>query len=463
MLQYGLITAFCLLLCTSSAEVSAQTKVQILKANALKGRTSAEGAVRVLIGDVHIRIDGNNLYCDSALHFVDINEIRAYSRVFIENEKERIWADSATYNSQTDLSNFFGNILIERDSTLLFSSRVSFSFPLKTAFFTEPLQLEDNKGILKSNRGIYFYEADSASFRGGVQIVDSTLYVEADSLLSNRKSEQYELFGNVFARDTEKQTYIRSQYLYLDSTGYRKLREQALLIKVYSAKADTVIIQSNSIDYYEYNDSTYSFSAVDSVKIWSKDFSSFSDSAMYESETELFTLTSHAFAWNKDLQLNAETILVQLRDDTVRTIQAFPIPFAVQPDSISGRYQQMRGDSLVATFQKGELQQVVFKPNAAVAFFSNNDKDEPDGLMVIHSNSIILFFENGDLVGLKASSDVKATYSEEGEGVEKYRLQRFIWKPELRPLKRTIPKTSKQIPQKIKYSAYPKHHPLYQK
>jgi lipopolysaccharide export system protein LptA len=454
---------FLLFLLATASSLYAQTNVQIIKANSLKGRTSSEGSIRVLIGDVHIRIDDNHLFCDSALHFVDINEIRAYSRVFIENEEERIWADSAKYNSKTDLSNFFGNILIERDSSLLFSSRVSYSFPLKTAYFTEPLQLEDDKGILKSNRGIYFYEADSASFRGGVQIVDSTLYAEADSLLSNRKSEQYELFGNVFAHESEKQTYLRSQYLYLDSTGHRKLRDQSLLIKVDSAKADTIIIQSRAIDYYEFSDSSYSFSALDSVNIWSKDFSSHSDSANYESITELFTIKSNAFAWNEDLQVSAKSILVQLRDDTVRTIKAFPVPFAVQPDSISGRFQQMRGDSLLATFQHGELQRVLFKPNAAVAFFSNNENDEPDGLMVIHSKSVILFFENGDLVDLKASSDVKATYSEESEGVESYRLTGFIWKPELRPKKQPIPVTNKSIPQKVPLSLYPKHHPLFQK
>ncbi|TNE74123.1 hypothetical protein EP331_02650 [bacterium] len=454
---------FLFFLMMPSFTVYAQTNVNILKANILQGRTTKLGAVRVLKGDVHIRIDDNNLFCDSALHYVDIDEIRAYSRVFISGEDEKIWSDSAYYNSKSDISNFFGNIAIERDTTLLFSTRVSYSYPQKTAYFTEPFQLEDSKGILRANRGIYFTELDSASFRGGVQIADSVYYIEADSMLSNRKSEQYELFGNVFAHHYEENSYIKSKYMYVDSTGYRKLRDDALLVKIDSAKADTIIIQAKSIDYYEFEDSTYSFDAIDNVQIWSKDFSSYSDTADYESKTELFTLESKALAWNKKLQLSAETILVQLQDDTVRTIRAFPIPFAVQPDSISGRFQQMRGDSVLASFKKGKLTTVTFSPNAAVAFFSNDDEDKPDGLMIVHSESVNLFFENDELVDMKASNDVKATYSEEVEGLETYRLIGFIWQPELRPEKKAIPASEKELPMKMPYAFYPKHHPLYLK
>lgn len=441
----------------------AQTKVSILQADKLIGRTSTSGLIRVLIGDVKIKIQDNELRSDSALHFVDQNEIRAYGNVYIQGDEERIWADSAIYNSKTDLSFFYGNLVIERDSSRFFSRKSSYSFPQKTAYFPEKLQLEDEKGILTADRGIYFNDKDSASFRGNVQISDSTSYVEADSLLSNRSAERYELFGNVFARETEKNSFISSNYMYLDSTGQRRLRDNSVLIKIDSAKADTVIIWAKKIDYNEFSDSSYTFTAKDSVKIWSPKFSSYSDSAFYSSITELFKLESDAFTWNNRLQLSAPLILISARDDTVRNISAFPKPFAVQQDSVTNRFQQMSGDSLFALFDKGEIKTVTFFENAAVAFFSTNEEKQADGLMVVQSQNVILYFEKEDLVDMSALVNIKATYSEEAGGIEAYRLTGFVWKPELRPEKILLPSSTKKIPTKRAFSTYPKHHPLYQK
>jgi len=452
-----------LLFLNFSSTLFAQTNVSILKADELIGRNTPAGQVRVLRGNVKLKIEKNELRSDSALHFLERNEIRAYGNVFIQNEEDKIWADSALYNADTDLSFFYGNLLIERDSSKLFSTRASYSFPQKTSYFTAPFQLEDSQGILKADRGIYFHDNDSASFRGNVQVVDSTLFVEADSLLGNRKAKLYELFHNVYAFDGKNNSYVTAEYVYIDSSGQRLMRDNALLIKVDSAKADTISIKGKKIFYQENKDSTFSFEAFGKVQIFSKDFSSFSDSAKYDSKTERFELETNAFAWNKKLQLSAPNIIIQAKDDTIRTIKAFPLPFAVQVDSVSGRFQQMRGDSLWSNFEKGSLKQVRFTPNAAVAFFTNNDKDEPDGLMVVHSSQVIMTFANGELIDMNAANDVKATYSEEKSGVETYRLKGFIWKPELRPEKPIFPVSKKSKPEIIPFSKYPKHHPEYKK
>ncbi len=446
-----------------SSALIAQTNVSILKADELIGRNTPSGQVRVLRGNVKLKIDKNELKSDSALHFLDRNEIRAYGNVFIQNDEDKIWADSALYNSDSDLSYFYGNLLIERDSSKLFSTRASYSFPQKTSYFTAPFQLEDSQGILKADRGIYFHENDSASFRGNVQVVDSTLFVEADSLLGNRKAKLYELFNNVYAFDRKNNSYVTAEYVYIDSSGQRLMRENALLIKVDSAKADTISIRGEKIFYQENKDSTFSFEAFETVQIFSKDFSSYSDSAEYDSKTERFELESNAYSWNKKLQLSAPNIIIQAEDDTIRTIHAFPKPFAVQVDSISSRFQQMRGDSLWSDFEKGSLKQVRFTPNAAVAFFTNNDKDEPDGLMVVHSSQVIMSFTDGDLTDMNAEEDVKATYSEEKVGVELYQLNGFTWKPELRPEKPIFPVSQKMKPEITPFSKYPKHHPEYKK
>lgn len=454
-LPTALLLLFSLLLFCS--DLYAQTKVVILKADELMGRSTESGLIRVLKGNVLLRIKENMLKCDSAFHYVDKNEIKAYGSVYIENETDRIWADSATYNSKSELSYFFGNLLIKKDSSLLFSSRATYSFSQKTAYFTAPFQLEDKQGILRADRGIYFHETDSASFRGNVQLADSNSYVEADSVLGNRKAKRYELFGNVFAIDSAKNTRITSEYAFIDTLGYRELRDRATLIKIDTAKSDTVHIRGSRIFYQELDDSTYSFKAYEKVQLRNKDFASFSDSALFSSEEELFELHSNAYSWNEELQLHANYIRIEVQEDTIRFMQAYPFPFAVQQDSATGRFQQMKGDSLSAYFKAGLIDRVRFSPNAVAAFFSKNDKDEPDGLMVVKSSSIVLYFIDKELDHLNAEKDVQATYSDESEEIESYRLKGFSWRPELKPNKPRLPESKKTKPEKKKREDYPKH------
>lgn len=453
--NYFLSILIFLFLCSA---VYGQTKVIILKADELIGRTTASGEIRVLKGNVSLKIKENTLQSDSALHYLATNEIRAFGKVFIENETDRIWADSVTYDSKAELSYFYGNLLIEKDSSLLFSNRATYSFSQKTAYFPAPFQLEDKQGILKADRGIYFHETDSISFRGNVQLSDSTFYMKADSLLGNRNTERYELFGNVLAIDEKNNSRISSEYAFIDSSGYRLLKDRAEVIRVDSAKADTMSIKGQLIEYFEHKDSTYSFSAFTKVQIKNKDFASFSDSATYESEQELFELFSNAYSWNNRLQLSAPYIRIEARDDTIRQMKAYPFPFAVQEDSVTGRFQQMKGDSLTAYFEVGKIHHVRFAPNATAAFFSSDDSNNPDGLMIVHSNSVILYFENDELANLSAEKDVQATYSEEAEGVEAYRLNGFSWRPELKPKKIDVPDLGIYHLFKIPTELYPKHY-----
>lgn len=230
-----LLAAFALLANFSPAE--AQQRVNILEAGSLTEETVEGEPVQKILGNVHLRMGNFEMYCDSAYRFLQREEVRAYGNIEIITEDERIWADSLAYFTDVDFSQLRGRVVIFSDSTTLFGNSVDYRFSTRVGHFLDGVRLEDPQGVLRARSGFYYREADSAVFRGQVQIADSAQYLEGDSLFTNRRTESYKLYGQIYARDDENRSTLMGNYLEADSTGRRLLRGQAWLRRV---SVDTV-------------------------------------------------------------------------------------------------------------------------------------------------------------------------------------------------------------------------------
>ncbi len=223
----------------------AQEQVDIYDADLIEAGTYEGDRVQKILGNVHLRSEELEMFCDSAYQFVNKDEIRAFGNIQINTESEKIWADSLVYFTEIDFSQLRGRVVIEADTTTLFGNSVDYRFSTKVAHFLDEIRLEDQRGTLLANSGFYYREADSAEFRGDVQLQDSLQYLEGDSLFSNRSTEYYELYGNVFGDDGENNTMIKGHYLESDSTGRRLLKEDAWLKNFEDEETDTT--QANTI------------------------------------------------------------------------------------------------------------------------------------------------------------------------------------------------------------------------
>lgn len=208
----------------------AQNRVNILQADSIIGGIYQGERVQKIIGNVHLQSEELDMFCDSAYQFVNQDEIRAFGNIQINTKEEKIWADTLIYFTDIDFSQLRGRVIIEADSTTLFGNSVDYRFSTKVGHFIDRVRLEDQEGILTARSGFYYREADSAVFRGEVQLADSLKYIEGDSLFTNRSSEYYELYGDIFADDRENNTKLKGDYLEADSTGRRLLRGNAWLM-----------------------------------------------------------------------------------------------------------------------------------------------------------------------------------------------------------------------------------------
>lgn len=442
-LPFGVLFIVLFIQLVGARNCKAQKKIEIIKSDKLEGGKVDGQNIRKLIGNVELRHKNQTLLCDSAYQFIKKKELRAYGNIEIKNDTMTIWADTANYFTKKEISNFSGRVIIHNKKTTIFSKKATYNFKTHKAFFPVRILLKDKKGTLLAQNGIYYSKKDSAIFRGNVQIVDSTQYAEADSLFSNRKSGFYKLYGRVFIHDSKNHVYLKGDYIQADSSGYRLLKGHAIMEKLKNSKKDTSFIWAHSIHYWEH-DSTYIFKGYGDVHIWTRKFSSISDTATYADSTHHFKLISKAKAWYKHLQLTAPRINVKLEKDTVKSLTAYPHPFAVQEDTLTKRLNQVKGDSIFAKFKRGNVSSILVYPNGKLLYFTKNEQNKPDGAIQMTADSLLILFKKGSIHQVRALKNINGNYLAKSPNLAKQKLNGFSWDPKQKPLK-----PSKQLRQRL--------------
>lgn len=467
-------------------KAGAQSQVQILQADRAEGGIFEGENIRKILGNVILQTEKMLMETDSVYQFVDRNLLMAFNAQ-IETENEMIWADTLFHNTVTEFSRLRGRVIIQSEQNTVFADSMDVDQQEELVIFNVPVRFEDEKGILIAESGLYYQAVDSAIFRGNVQLADSTQYLEADSLFMNRSAELYELFGRVYADDYEDNVSFAGEYLYADSLGYRLLQTNAWFMEVKvnttqpdttihtdlsdefnypdmipeyldylselhadttlvddiplappqlnEAEADTTHLFADRIELFE-TDTTSTMDAFRDVQIWSAKFSAIADTVNYREDIEQFILRSNPILWQKNMQLTGPYIEVNLEDDEIRFLRAFPRPIIVQEDSITGRFHQMTGDTLHAWFEGGDIQRIRVFNNAEIIFQLVDDEDQPDGLAeMMSAGPATMFFLDGELDFFRAEQNIDGSYLPEDPVVIERRLDNFSWEPDRKPEK----------------------------
>ncbi len=418
----------------SSSNVQAQSRINIIQADRAEGGIVDGQNVRKILGNVILSTEKMLMETDSVYQFVERNMLMAFNSQ-IETENEMIWADTLFHNTRTEFSRLRGRVIVQSEQNTVFSDSVDVDQQNDVAIFNVPVRFEDEEGTLIAENGLYYQAVDSAVFRGNVQLADSTQYLEADSLFMNRSKELYELFGQVFADDFEENVRFSGEYLYADSLGYRLLERDAWMMEVNEAQTDTTHLFAEKIELLE-TDTTSFMDAFRQVRIWSPKFSAIADTAHYRDDLDQFILRSSPKLWQKNMQLTGPTIEAYLEDDDIRFLRSYTNPIVVQEDSITGRLNQMAGDTLHAYFEEGTVDRIVIFDNSQSIFHNKDEEDQPDGLIeMITAGPLTMYFTEGEIDSIVAKQNIEGSYLPEDPANIDRTLDNFQWDPDQKPVR----------------------------
>ena len=444
-----------------SRPLQAQNIVELLRFESAERTIYEQEPVQRLI-QARLTVDGLAMVCDTAYRYLDRSELLAIGNLQIETENAIIWTDSLRYFSKNERSLLRGRVIIEQENTRLFGTSVDYNFEEKIAYFTNGIRLVDSTGVLTANRGTYFEEQDSALFIEHVQLLTEEEYAESDFMTLARKSKRSYLSGNVLIDNLSDQQRIRADSIYADSTGFRQLIGNAVIRTIDSAandapddpapeinmpddpapeintdtESDTTFVFAPIIKVYD-KDSTFTFQSDSLSQSWSTNFSTRSDSLHYDSELEEFTLTGQPIAWYENTELNAKTIIAQTDSNELSLLYLLNEAFVTVKAEKSGRFNQLKADTVITRFMGGRLHTMTLEPNVTILYFTQNEEDENDGAIELNTPLANIRFMEDDIDELAATASQGFVF-EEDSSLSLRRLEGFRWNPNDRPTKPSI-------------------------
>ncbi|MEL7001671.1 MAG: OstA-like protein [Bacteroidota bacterium] len=498
MMNFKLKIVFLILTSCIVQSVSlAQKKVDIKEADDLFGGRNADGTeFNKLIGNVVMKQNETTIYCDSAYFYKKDNKVEAFGHVKItDGDSVTITSKTLFYDGDTKIARLRDEVVFKKLAQLtLFTDFLDYDRNIQQAKYFNGGKVVDSTNVLTSERGYYQTNTNIASFKKDVVGKNPDYTLNSDTLQYNTKTNivyfraptvltdvegnefeydegqydtnvkrsdldygtietvSYELTGdklrlddiakyytatgNVEMISKEQDVIITGDFSqYQKNKGIAKVYGNALMKKI--MEQDTLYLTADTLVAIENPDpSKERLLAYKNVRIFKKDLQGIADSLSYIAADYIMYFYNDPVLWTGGNQMTADSINVQIANNTIDKLNMSVNSFVVSKDSISN-FNQIKGRKMVAHFDAGKIVRVNVDGNGESLFFALDDTETLlVGLnKILCSNMIINFKLNkADNISFYVKPDASFTPPHELKESQK-QLDGFLWQEEKKPNK----------------------------
>jgi lipopolysaccharide export system protein LptA len=396
-----------------------------------------------LDGSVVLRQDETILHAERAIQYQQSDLIVFDGGVEIVDEGDTLAADRIEYRTETKVASGFGNVVWTDGEVELTAALGTYNVDEKVAFFSGDVLMRDSTTTITSDAAEYHVEEETAIFTDDVALKRESLQLLADRVTHDRRTGGTVAGGSVTIHQTAGDStdtsiiLIGGQAESESETGTSRLWDDPFMFRISRRETgeDTLVVKADELEVTA-SDTAESFRANGNAVMWKDGLSGLADSLRYADTTDdegtMIAMTGSPVLWSGDAQVSGDTIQVHLSEGSPAELTAGPGAFVAFEDTALGRFQQIRGDALVATFRDDSLRQLVVAPQAEALYFGEESEDGRDSAIQFSSSSITMYFDGGEIGKIVASTDVEG-------GIEKFdpktppSLEGFEWRAERKP------------------------------
>lgn len=414
------------------------TEVQVafdsLRVRLVDGRTVAEW-LRPVLQQEDFRLRANNGY-DEGNGFIQF-----WGDVVITEAGDTIRAERVRYQRKERIGDAQGKVrMTDGEVTLVAPFARYFSREERTVF-DQGVTYRDSSSVLTAAWAQYLSEDNRASFSRHVVLTQEDLTLFADSVLHLRESEVSQAWGRIAVERISASDSIRT--LIIADSLYRnaavdsiRVTGRARLLRIDPAGPDTLLLQASLIKV----PGPGRLEARDSVAVAAAGYAFRADSLTSAENDDGGTqtrLSGNPSAWVEETQVVAQrmTMTDNASQDTLR---AAGNVFVATPDSLSGRLNQLSGQSLAAIMSSDSLRVLDIREQARAVLFMESE-NEGDTVGFSGSGDGLRFhFKDGQLDRVAFYAGVEGTYFAEDMLDQLSNLRGFIFSPESRPSRQEL-------------------------
>jgi len=344
---------------------------------------------------------------------------------------------------------FLNTVKLVNPEYTLTSNQLDFYSETGHAYMYGPSTIIGETSKIYSERGFYDTNNDTGYFEKNAKIDYDNREVKGDSLYFDRARNFASATNNITVTDTINKSIVKGHY----AEVYRAkdsvfITKRALAITI--QENDSIYIHADTLMVTGKADKRIT-RAFKNAKIYKSDLSGKSDSIhvnhftglselinINKGKIDAFTKTKKPVLWHLKNQMTGDTIHIKSNPETekIDSLIVFKHAFMISKDSLDANgYNQVSGQKLFGLFnEKNEINQVDIIKNAESIYYARNDENELIGIERSRSSSIIIFFENQEIMELRKLDQVDGTLFKEAELPAKERiLKEFNWREDERP------------------------------
>jgi len=483
---------------TAASRKRAEDKrVYLVHSDQLRFDQYKNDGAQILVGNVHFRHLGANLYCDSANFFDQTNSFEAFGHVkMLQGDTLKLFSDYAYYDGNAQIAQARYNVVLKHRQSTLYTDSLDYDRLYNFGNFFEGGKLVDNGSTLTSDWGEYHTDTKMAIFYYDVRLRNKKFYLTTDSLYYdtrtsrahivgpsnitsgtshiysedgyyNTKTETSELFGrsvmkdqgrsmvgdsvyhdskkgtsyaywNVIYEDSVNKNRLTGDYCeYNDSTGYAMATKKAVAMDF--SQKDTLFMHADTFKVFTFNintDSVYrKIHAYNKVRAYRIDIQAVCDSLVYNSKDSCMTMYRDPIIWNGRQQLFGEEVRIYMKDSTINRAHVAGQAFSTEqmPDTV--HFNQVSSDEMLAYFEKGEMYETDAVGNVLIVYYPVDEADSSlIGLNYTETPWMKMYLENRKMKKIWMEKPTGVLYPMTQIPPEKYFLPRYAWFDYVRPL-----------------------------
>ncbi len=495
------------LLLFSGSVAQAQRKVELQEADSTYGGVRDGVRYRNVVGKVKFVQNETIIYCDTAIMYPENNRIEARSNVrILEGDSVTIVAGQLIYEGNEKIAQLRRNVVFTKlGQVTLYTDNLDYDRIQQEARYFQGGKLVDSTNVLTSEKGYYQVNTGMASFKRNVVGVNPDYTLKSDTLQYSTQTniiyfraptELTDAEGNIFEYDqgqydtrmkssdlrlgeVETRSYfINAKRMLLDDLRkYYLGKEQIHLVskeenviidgddgyydkangvaKVYGNAVmkrpmgeDTLYMRADTLVAIENEDpSKERILAYPNVRIYKNDLQGRSDSLAYMNADSMIVFYSDPVLWTGENQITADTIEVEIHDNSIDKMYLTFNSFVVSRDSINN-YNQIKGRDMIARFRESAISRVDVDGNAESLFYALDETESYlMGMNKSISSSMRIHFKlnKADNVSFFVKPDAHMIPPHELTA-DVQRLPGFSWRIEERPAKKDVLRSEDLIP-----------------
>jgi len=488
---------FTTILVSIPALAQEKTKINLVDANELIGKTVNGVELNIFLGSVAFEHDSAFMYCDSAVFSSAQNNLRAYKNVHIlVSDTLSLYSDELDYKGNTRMATMTGNVrLVDNDATLT-TDRLIYDRNSNIAYYTTDGKIVNEDNVLTSRRGYYYtdtkdlyfkedvvfdnpeyhlvsdtlkyntdselatilgpttitgenellyaeggwYDAqsDKAKLRNNPYLLYKEQYMSGDSIFYDKTNNMGQAFSNVLIKDSVQNIIITGNFAdYRREAGYAFATDsaQAILIDKY----DSLYMHSDTLKLvFDSVQSPYALQAFYKTKYFKTDIQGKCDSLVYMFTDSTISMFGEPVLWTDDNQLSAENIKIFSSNQKVDSMQMTQSSFIISIDKYgSDNYNQIKGKNMVSFFKDNQLVKINVEGNSETIYFVREENGALIGINKAMASHMSILIGDKQVTDIFYYDEPEAQLTPESNFPEQeLKLKNFKWLDKQRPKNR---------------------------